>query len=32
MKMIDAIISEEMSYYKGVFREKGIKGIIESVS
>ncbi len=32
MKMIDAIISDEMSYYKGVFCEKGIKGIIESVS
>lgn len=32
MKMIDGIISDEMSYYKDIFREKGIAGIIESVS
>ena len=32
MKMIDGIIAEEMSYFKDVFREKGIKGIIDAVS
>jgi len=32
MKMIDGIISDELGYYKDIFREKGIAGIIDSVS
>ncbi len=30
MQVIDSLITEELDYYKQLFREKGIRGIIES--
>ena len=30
MKVIDKMISDEISYYKKIFEEKGLKGLIES--
>ncbi len=30
MHMIDALIQNELGYYKGIFREKGIRGLLES--
>ena len=31
MSMIDSLISEELSYYKGVYKEEGLKGLIDSL-
>ena len=31
MAVIDALIQEELAYYKGVLREQGIKGLIAEV-
>ena len=31
MKVIDEIIQTEMAYYKGVFKEGGIKAVIENL-
>ena len=31
MKMIDGLISEEVSYYKNIFNEQGLKGLIDSL-
>ena len=31
MKEIDARITEELSYYKDVYKEKGIKGLLEEL-
>lgn len=30
MKVIDEMISDEISYYKKIFKEKGLKGLLES--
>ena len=30
MKVIDSLISEELDYYKGVFREEGLEGVLGS--
>lgn len=30
MKVIDSIITEELEYYKGIFKEEGIQGILNS--
>ncbi len=30
MKVIDELIAEEVQYYKGIYEEKGLKGLIES--
>ncbi len=30
MKVVDSMISNELSYYKQIFKEKGIKGLLES--
>lgn len=32
MKMIDGLISEEVSYYKKVYREEGLKGLMEAIN
>ena len=29
MKQIDLIIKDEVSYYKKIYKEKGIKGLLE---
>ena len=29
MRAIDSIISDELVYYKGIYRERGLKGIME---
>lgn len=31
MRVIDELIREEIGYYKGIFRERGLKGLLESV-
>ena len=31
MRVIDELIGDEVSYYKGIYREKGIKGLIDSL-
>lgn len=31
MSMIDSLISEELAYYKGIYKERGIKGLIDSL-
>ncbi len=31
MKVIDEIIRDELGYYKEVFKEQGIKGILKAV-
>ena len=31
MSMIDSLISEELAYYKDLFKEKGLKGLIEEI-
>lgn len=31
MRMIDGIIKEELDYYKKIFKEQGIKGILDSI-
>ena len=30
MKVVDEMISDEISYYKNIFKEKGLKGLLES--
>lgn len=30
MKVIDELIGDEVSYYKGIYKEKGLKGLIDS--
>ena len=30
MKVIDRLIQEEAAYYKGIYQEKGIKGVLEA--
>ena len=32
MKVIDGLISEEVSYYKDIYREQGLKGLIDALS
>lgn len=31
MRVIDDIIGDEVSYYKGIFKEKGLKGLLEDL-
>ena len=31
MKVIDELIFEEVSYYKEVYKEKGLKGLIDAL-
>ena len=31
MKAIDAIIRDEVDYYKDIYKEKGIKGLLEEL-
>lgn len=31
MSMIDSLITEELSYYKNIFKEKGLKGLVEEL-
>ena len=30
MRAIDAIIREEVAYYKRIYRERGLKGLLEA--
>lgn len=32
MSMIDSLITEELDYYKGIYKEKGLKGLIDSLT
>ncbi len=31
MKVIDQLIQDEIGYYKGIFEEEGIKGLLEEM-
>ena len=31
MKMIDLLISDEVSYYKKIYKEEGLRGLIDSL-
>jgi hypothetical protein len=31
MKVIDELISEELQYYKKIYKEQGLKGLIENL-
>ena len=31
MSMIDSLITEELAYYKGIYKEEGLKGLVDSL-
>ena len=32
MQVIDGLIGDEVSYYKGIYKEGGLKGLIEQLT